>query len=57
MSIKLQFRVEIKTIIPMFRNPPAEKGKIQAVLASKDWTESNERAAKAPITPTPAVQS
>ena len=41
----------------MFRNPPAEKGKIQAVLASKDWTESNERAAKAPITPTPAVQS
>ena len=39
------------------RKPPAEKGRIQAVLASRDWTESRERAARAPSTPTLAVHS
>ena len=41
--------------LPIFRKPPAEKGRIQAVLASRDLTESRERAAKAPNIPTLAV--
>ena len=40
----------------MLRNPPAENGKIQEVLASRDLTESRERAAMAPNMPTLAVQ-
>ena len=43
--------------LPILRKPPAEKGRIQAVLASRDWTESRERAARAPSTPTLAVHS
>ena len=41
--------------LPILRKPPAEKGRIQAVLASRDLTESRERAAKAPSIPTLAV--
>ena len=41
----------------MLGKPPAEKGKIQAVLASNECTESNDRATMAPSTPTPAVPS
>ena len=40
----------------MFRKPPAEKGRIQEVLTSIEWTESRERAARAPNIPTLAVQ-
>ena len=43
--------------LPILRKPPAEKGRIHAVLASRDWTESRERAARAPSTPTLAVHS
>ena len=39
----------------MLRNPPAENGRIQVVLASRDWTESRESAAIAPNIPTLAV--
>ena len=41
--------------IPILRKPPAENGRIQAVLASRDCTESRDRAVKAPSTPTLAV--
>ena len=43
-------------LLPMFRKPPAEKGRIQEVLTSIEWTESRERAARAPNIPTLAVQ-
>ena len=39
----------------MLRNPPAENGRIQEVLASRDLTESNDNAAIAPNIPTLAV--
>ena len=40
----------------MLRKPPAENGRIQEVLASRESTESRERAARAPNMPTLAVQ-
>ena len=41
--------------LPILRKPPAENGKIQEVLASRDWTESRDKAAMAPSMPTLAV--
>ena len=55
-SSYLKWSLSRRLMVPMLRKPPAEKGRIQVVLASREWTESRERAANAPSIPTLAVQ-